>query len=430
VVFIFKGTPIGLIPWRLLTQETKKQNAEGEPVGNGLGSNADDDRFGAALAVGDFNNDSIRDLAVGAPGDRLLAEGKKTGAVYLYLGKKKDQFDPDERTGLQPWIRVGPEEAEDVTGRDGDGFGGALAASPLYSGSTWDNKIAIGAPGFGADGKQQGAVFIWASRSEWVDESYEKTKVVAKGIIQVIAAPNQNDHLDDGFGRALAFGWLRDGGCFELAVGAPYERVQGKDFAGQVHIYQNNEAGTVMKRVETLDADVLGEPTVLGLFGRALATGDLDGDAEGIEDLAVSGNGKVFFWKGNKADAALEPWDDLSPAQFSGNHGDYFGAALAIGQLDGTGPEDVAVGGIGVYVARGKAGGPTPWKYLAPAGELTPNAYLGDSVTIGNFDGKDGNDIVAGAPGNDQWSGAVERWRRDGAALEEAQVITQETTGP
>jgi hypothetical protein len=41
------------------------------------------DQFGAALVVGDFNGDTLDDLAVGAPGDALGAEPSTSGVVNL-----------------------------------------------------------------------------------------------------------------------------------------------------------------------------------------------------------------------------------------------------------------------------------------------------------------------------------------------------------
>ena len=41
------------------------------------------DQYGAALAVGDFNGDSLDDLAVGAPGDALGAEPPTSGVVNI-----------------------------------------------------------------------------------------------------------------------------------------------------------------------------------------------------------------------------------------------------------------------------------------------------------------------------------------------------------
>ena len=43
----------------------------------------DEDQYGAALAVGDFNGDLLDDLAVGAPGDALGAEPPTSGVVNI-----------------------------------------------------------------------------------------------------------------------------------------------------------------------------------------------------------------------------------------------------------------------------------------------------------------------------------------------------------
>ena len=44
-------------------------------------------QFGAALIVGDFNGDRVKDLAVGAPGDGPAAAGPaKVGSVFVFTG--------------------------------------------------------------------------------------------------------------------------------------------------------------------------------------------------------------------------------------------------------------------------------------------------------------------------------------------------------
>jgi hypothetical protein len=71
-VFVFRGTAAGMNPWKGFGQQ-------------GLGSNENDDRFGQALAAGDFDGDGREDLAVGAPGEKPGSE-PKSGYVFSYKG--------------------------------------------------------------------------------------------------------------------------------------------------------------------------------------------------------------------------------------------------------------------------------------------------------------------------------------------------------
>jgi hypothetical protein len=80
-----------------------------------------EDRFGLALAAGDFNHDGAADLAAGAPGESFDIAGE-AGAVSVLYGSVTGL----SRTGGQLFTQNSagvPDYAE-----AGDGFGGALAA--------------------------------------------------------------------------------------------------------------------------------------------------------------------------------------------------------------------------------------------------------------------------------------------------------------
>src|SRR5262245_681364 len=65
--------------------------ADGLGVAGALDRNEEGDRFGAAMASGDFNGDGFPDLVVAAPGESVpesadvVASGG-SGALFLYLG--------------------------------------------------------------------------------------------------------------------------------------------------------------------------------------------------------------------------------------------------------------------------------------------------------------------------------------------------------
>ncbi len=80
------------------------------------------DRFGAALASGNFNGDGYADLAVGVP-DEEEGTVAKAGAVHIILGNEAGLVS----AGNQYWTPNSP-SVQGGTAASGDGFGSFLAA--------------------------------------------------------------------------------------------------------------------------------------------------------------------------------------------------------------------------------------------------------------------------------------------------------------
>ena len=95
------------------------------------------ERFGAAVASGDFNGDGFDDLAVGAPGD---AAGTVAGAgsVTILPGSSGGL------TGTGSKLITQDSTGIEDTAEAADGFGSALAAANL--GKTTHDDLAIGVP--------------------------------------------------------------------------------------------------------------------------------------------------------------------------------------------------------------------------------------------------------------------------------------------
>ncbi len=167
-------------------------------------------------------------------------------------------------------------------------------------------------------------------------------------------------HLDpnDQFGRAACkVGDLDDDGFLEVAVSSNYDDDGGTN-NGAIYILSLNPDGTV-RRVQKISETSGGFGGTLNIhdeFGRSLAPlGDLDGD--GVEDLFAGAPGNdiggyqtgaayVLFLNADGTVKGHHPINKQTEG-LTLRSGDWFGfSAASLGDLDGDGSTDVAVGGV------------------------------------------------------------------------------------
>ena len=292
------------------------------------------DRFGAALAAGDFNGDGYGDLAIGAPGEDdsgLTDMGRVTVLYGSSTGLKT--------AGAQIWGQGSPGVPGD--NQTGDRFGAALAAGNVGHGDRSD--LAIGAPGESvATHAGAGAVTVLyggaggvdgAGAGQWTQNS--------AGVLQ---APENGD----GFGSRLAIGDFGRGAERDLAVGVPAEN-GGR---GVVQVLYGTTATGIAAAGNTIfsqDTDGFGAVAEAGdHFGAALAVGDLSGDRadeltigapdEDLDGAADAGQAHLAFGSaaiGLDAQNGVTIDQSSSSVNTGNGAGDHFGSAMAIGQFGG-----------------------------------------------------------------------------------------------
>jgi hypothetical protein len=389
------------------------------------------DRFGSAVAVGDFDDDGFDDLAVGIPGeDHSGVYG--AGAVRVYYGGGSGFG-----SGGEDYLAAGVGGMPLAVGSY-DAFGESLAVGDFDADGVDD--LAIGAPGakVGPD-DYAGAVVVLPGHLGWGVLAWDATVFHQDSAgVQGMAEPY------DRFGRVLCAADFDGDGACDLAVGVPYEDIGStKVNAGAVNVlFGSHEIGLSGAGDQLWHADVGGVAEVsqsFDYFGSALAAGDFDGN--GLPDLAIgipgsdnsTSSGEIAYDAGMVH--VLRSWELQGPTTVGQDfvfpvspfhpgaifaQESAFGTALAVGDYDLDGLDDLAVGSpyaatdlLGVVVPDAGVvqvyfGGPflsvddsvrlhqnTP----GIGGTAEPNDRFGATLATGSFDFTGLDALVIGAPG-------------------------------
>jgi hypothetical protein len=287
MVVVFYGSSSGLLQqeggqWRAVAYERLGQKQVGA-------ASESYDRFGSALASGDFNCDGRDDLAVGVPGedDEATDDGMVVvfyGSQYGLLRKVNDQW------RAVRYERLGQKQV-DAFSESNDRFGQALTAGDFNKDGRDD--LAVGVPGENDQATNDGMVVVFYGTSygllrqvngQWRATAYERL-----GQKHADARSENGDQ----FGSALTAGDFNGDGKDDLAVGVPFEN-DAADDDGMVVVFYGSSSGLLLQENGQWRAarfERLGQKRAGGIneagdhFGCSLAAGDFDGD--GKDDLAI-----------------------------------------------------------------------------------------------------------------------------------------------
>lgn len=379
------------------------------------------DEFGYAMAVGDFDHDGYKDLAIGAPYEDL-GDVSDAGCVHVLYGAPNGSGPNGMPFRVETtYLTRSNAYPYPIPANPGanDWFGFSLSAGD-FDGDGWDD-LAIGAPGATVNGQASaGAVFVFYNPGGGFPTSDEYTLVQGgyyspSGVAEAydyfgwaLAAGNFNGDLNAG--TSIGTGPNGTPVIKDLAVSAPNQTVGSASGAGNVTVYY----GRSYINFDTTNNWVIDQSSLEtaesgDFFGDSLASGDFNaycstGNAAtcGLyADLAIgvpyegvgnaSNAGMVHVLYGSAAGlgtSGAQTWTSSSisglfiPSDYA-----YFGKALATGDVikdlnggcqgQACNPVELVVGEPGRWNSDGEA-------YVFKGGmatPLTPNSSLSSPVT-------------------------------------------------
>lgn len=288
--------------------------------------------LGRAQAVGDINGDGYQDLVIGAHS----AAGTSVGHVYIVYGQ----------ADMLSALSLSSVTVTELTGASvADQAGVAVAVGDLNNDSYDD--IVVGANNDDVSGTNSGTAYV----------VYGGTDQIASGSLS--AFPRfLPEASGDGLGGAVAIGDFNNDGNQDILLGAN-RNDDGASNAGSMYIYYGDNT-TITSNVSVSGYYELTGEAASNSAGSALTVGDFDND--GYDDFVVGalnygGIGAAYVVYGQDMTNSATTTSLSSATRFStGSTGDTFGSVLAVGDINGDGYSDLAIGASGSDVSGTNAG--------------------------------------------------------------------------
>lgn len=255
------------------------------------------DRFGSALAAGDFNNDGFDDLAIGVPGEGYSRGRSKAGTVHVLYGSEAGL----SGTGSGSFHQNTPGIPSTVEANDLFGF--SLSAGDV-NGDGFDD-LAVGSPGEKM-GRSTNAGIAHILYGSAAGVKGSRSSVFYQGMPGWSGKTETNDR----FGEVVALGDLNEDGTADLVVGVPGEGFsKGRTQAGMVQIKYNPKGWTgAAESVQTIHQNTPGVKNTVEAndrFGAQLLLVDAIGD--GALDLLIGVPGESVAGKDDAGAVAILP---------------------------------------------------------------------------------------------------------------------------